>query len=126
MKKALLAIPAAAAVLAACGTAMTHSTSTISISKVYAGGAIQVAAGAKAADVSDITNRPNPQVGHGGIITIRPSRPSTPRPATVTPAQSSGAVTSDRCSTGSSSGTLTGQSGTSTAKHPQLPMCAVQ
>jgi ABC-type Fe3+-hydroxamate transport system substrate-binding protein len=123
MKKALFAIPAAAIVLAACGSAVTHSLSASSVKQVSLGNGIQLAAGTKAADVSDIGNRTNPPIQHAKIVN-RPITPSTPRSATVNAGQPSIATTSDRCGGGSSAAGSSNRAATSSAKHPPLPMCA--
>ena len=123
MKKALLAIPAAAIVLAACGTAVTHSLSTSSVKQLSVGNGIQLAAGTKAADDSDIPSRQNPPVHRAGVVN-KPSSPSTPQSTTVNAGQQSAATTSDRCGMGSTTVGSSARAATPSAKHPPLPMCA--
>ena len=121
MKKGVLAIPAAAFMLAACGSGTTHSVSTSSIKQVSVGNGIQVAAGTKAADVNDI--RPNPPISRGPVVS-KPSTPSTPSAATVNATQPSGVSTSDRCGAGSTAGASSRWAGGT--KRPPQPMCVVE
>jgi len=110
-------VVASALLITACSAAATHASSNPQPASIAG---IRVIAVPNAnADISDITNRPNPPAHSGGSTQIRPPAPQNSAAAGA-PSVRPGA---DRCS---GIGTNLAGSRAGTSKRPPLPMCAAQ
>jgi len=117
MTKLPVLVVASALLITACSAAATHAISKAQPATIPG---VRVNAGPNAnADISDITNRPNPPAHPGGSTQIRPPAPQNSAAAGA-PSFRPGA---DRCS---GIGTDLASSRVGSSKRPPLPMCAAQ
>jgi predicted small secreted protein len=118
MNKLRVLLVAAALLTAACGTATISGSQVKSISS---SGTVRVDAGANAGTTvaGDDLSRPNPPIHRGGTV------PVTPAQSPTTNATQPSAIGHDRCTDGFPASSGAGSRDLQ-AKHPPLPMCAVQ
>lgn len=120
MNKLRVLLVASALLTAACGAAVTQSSSSAQPTSIAS---VRLNAGPNAnADISDITNRPNPPAHPGGSTQIRPQPPAPAAPVAPRTSEPSQSGAWDRCG-GGIGVDLAGSAGP--GKRP-LPECNVQ
>ena|ERR1700694_1689041 len=125
MSKLQVLLVASALLTAACGAAATQSRSGAQPASIAG---VRVNAGPNAnADISDITNRPNPPTHPGGGSTqIRPTAPAPAAPAAPRASEPSHSGAWDRCGGGGIGVDLAGTRAGTTGPTKPRPECNIQ